>query len=54
VIISNGGTLQLLADEEIANTTVATVNAGGIFDLKGKTETIETAQSSSAKRWPTR
>ena len=40
IIVGGTGTLKLNADEQIANTATITLNAGGIFDLNGKTETL--------------
>ena len=49
VTVNNGGTLQLLVNDKINNSAIVTVTAGGTFDINGKTDTIETVQSSSAE-----
>ena len=49
VTVNIGGTLQLLVNDKINNSAIVTVTDGGTFDINGKTDTIETVQSSSAE-----
>jgi autotransporter-associated beta strand protein len=39
-LVSSGGTVRLAADEQIASTSMITLNTGGLLDLNGFTETI--------------